>query len=396
LRAAEARSQVHVHHTYEAQAARELAVAAGELPDPSLRMSLDNLTVDGPARWSLAREPMTMGSIGLMQTFTRGDKRAARAGRYEQQARVADSEAIVLLTNLRRDTALAWLERYYREQMLLLLQQQRSEVVILVATTEAAYAAGTNLQVDVFMARTELALIDDRIREATTLHANAITALSRWVGPNAGDPLGAAPAITSTSLQSAAIESAVLQQPELQALTQQEALAQSEVKLAQLNKRDDWSAEFMFSRRDPDFGNMVSLGVSIPLQLGRVNKQDRELSAKLAMVEGVRSQRTELQRQYLAQVKTWIDSWRSNLERMESYDTAIMPLAQERSQAALSAYRGGSMPLAAVLDARRAEIQTQLDRLRIEMETAALWAQLEFLLPRDTGASARQTQPQEN
>jgi hypothetical protein len=34
-----------------------------------------------------------------------------------------------------------------------------------------------------------------------------------------------------------------------------------------------------------------------------------------------------------------------------------------------------------VLEARRMAIDTQMDRLRLEMETAALWAQLEYLIP---------------
>ena len=37
--------------------------------------------------------------------------------------------------------------------------------------------------------------------------------------------------------------------------------------------------------------------------------------------------------------------------------------------------------LAAVLEARRMEIDTQMERLRLEMETAALWSQLEYVIP---------------
>jgi outer membrane protein, heavy metal efflux system len=56
-------------------------------------------------------------------------------------------------------------------------------------------------------------------------------------------------------------------------------------------------------------------------------------------------------------------------------------LARERTQAALAAYRGGKLPLSSVLEARRMEIDTQVERLRIEMQTAALWTSLEYLLP---------------
>src|SRR5687767_8110295 len=62
LRAAEERSLFHVHHASEADAARDMAVAAGQLPDPVLHMSVDNLVVDGPDNWSFAQEPMSMAS----------------------------------------------------------------------------------------------------------------------------------------------------------------------------------------------------------------------------------------------------------------------------------------------------------------------------------------------
>ena len=56
-------------------AAREMAVAAGQLPDPVLKLGIDNLPVDGADRFSLTRDFMTMRRIGVMQEFTRDDKR---------------------------------------------------------------------------------------------------------------------------------------------------------------------------------------------------------------------------------------------------------------------------------------------------------------------------------
>ena len=66
----------------------------------------------------------------------------------------------------------------------------------------------------------------------------------------------------------------------------------------------------------------------------------------------------------------------------------LIPLAAERTRAALAAYRGGGGTLAAVLEARRMEIDTRMERLRLEMETAALWAQLEYLIPAEHDAAA--------
>ena len=58
-----------------------------------------------------------------------------------------------------------------------------------------------------------------------------------------------------------------------------------------------------------------------------------------------------------------------------------MPLATERTRASIAAYRGGGGPLSAVLEARRVEIDSRMERLRLEMGAARLWAQLNYLVP---------------
>src|SRR5437016_4995321 len=65
---------------------REMAVAAGALPDPVLRVGVDNLPIDGGDRFSVARDFMTMRRIGLTQEFTRSQKRELRSERYERDA----------------------------------------------------------------------------------------------------------------------------------------------------------------------------------------------------------------------------------------------------------------------------------------------------------------------
>ena len=137
----------------------------------------------------------------------------------------------------------------------------------------------------------------------------------------------------------------------------------------------------MYSRRGPGFGDMVSVGVAVPLPWNRSNRQDRELAARLAMAEQLRAERAEAARERLAETQRWLQTWRSQLERIGRYAGSLEPLAAERTRAALAGYRGGVEPLAAVLQARRTEIDTRTERLRLEMEAAALWAQLEYLLP---------------
>src|SRR5712671_7747125 len=80
------RSRQLVAQDSAVRASREMAVAAGQLPDPVLKAGVDNLPVNGEDRFSFTRDFMTMRRIGVMQELTRGEKRELRAQRFEREA----------------------------------------------------------------------------------------------------------------------------------------------------------------------------------------------------------------------------------------------------------------------------------------------------------------------
>ena len=381
LRLAQDRSRQLVAQDYAAASAREMAVAAAQLPDPTLTAGINNLPINGADKFSLTRDFMTMRSVGVMQEFTRDDKRQARAARFEREAEVAQAGRTQMLANLQRDTALAWLDRYYQERIREVLTAQRDEARLQVEAADAAYRGARGSQADVFAARTAVAQIEDRIAQADLQIATAKSRLARWIGDSAGLPLGTAPAMEAATVESTGVEVHVLHHPQIDLLLKQEQVARAEVDVAQANKRADWSAELMYSQRGPAYSNMISINFSIPLQLDRKNRQDRELAAKLALIDQLQAQRDEVTREHVADVRTWLQQWRSNRDRLARYDSSLLPLAAERARAAAAAYRGGSAPLATVLEARRMEIDIRLERVRLEMENAGAWAQLEYLIP---------------
>ena len=137
LRIAAERSQKLVARDAAASAARDMAVAAGQLPDPMLKLGLNNLPINGPDAWSVTNDFMTMRSIGLSQEFTREAKRKARADRFEREADAAEASRTLALATLQRDTALAWLDRYYQERLRETLIDQRDETRLQVEAADA-------------------------------------------------------------------------------------------------------------------------------------------------------------------------------------------------------------------------------------------------------------------
>ena len=363
-----------------ASAAREMAVAAAQLPDPWLKAGITNLPTDGPDRFSLSRDFMTMRSVGVMQEFTRTDKRRARAARFEREAEVAEAAQAAALAALRRETAKAWLDRHYQERTRELLQVLRRETALQAEAAEAAYRGSRGSQTDVFAARIALAQVDERLKLADQSVAVAITRLARWTGDETQRPLAPPPPMVVPALAGADLDTRIAHHPEIAMTARQEAVALAEADIAQRNRRPDWSVELMFSQRGSAYSNMVSVAVSIPLQWDRGQRQDRELAAKLALVEQARAQREELEREHAADLRAWQQAWQGQRDRIAHLDRTLLPLAGQRTQAALAAYRGGSGPLDAVLDARRMEIDMRIERLRLEADAAGLWAQIEFLV----------------
>lgn len=386
LRVAETRSAALQGQDAAIRSWREMAVPAGRLPDPVLRLSVDNLPIEGPMQYSLTDDFMTQRSVSLAQTFTGSDKRQARSARFAREADAASSMRSLQMTRLRTQTARAWFERYYQQQILALLQRQREEAVLTVDAVEAAYRGGRAAQADVFAARSAVASIDDRRHEVGADLSNAETTLARWVGETAAQPLGAPPRIDRLAAHEPVHQ--LDQHPDIALMGARERVALAEAEIARQEKSADWSWSLMYSKRGSQFSDMVSVGVSIPLQWDQKNRQDRDLAASLEKVEQLRAEREEIRREHLAEVQQLLASWRSNLTRLADYDQTLIPLATERAQAQEAAFRGGKAPLSAVLEARRMAIDTRLERLRIEKQTAALWAELEFLIPEPSSLEA--------
>jgi outer membrane protein TolC len=381
LRLAQQRSGQLAAQDAAATAAREMAVAAAQLPDPTLKAGINNLPVNGPDRFSLGRDFMTMRSLGVAQEFTREDKRHARATRFEREADAAQAERMLALAELQAGTASAWLERHYQERIHALLATQQREARLQIEAADAAWRGGRGSPADAFAARAGLAQIDDRLAQGERQIATATTQLARWIGDDAAQPLGALPATDAAPLNMAELESHLAHHPRIAVLERQEGIAQAEADIARANRRPDWSAELMFSQRGAAYSNMVSFNVSVPLQWNAGNRQERELAAKLATVEQLRARREDATRAHLAEVRAMLQEWQANRQRIERYARELIPLAGERTRAALSAYRAGTGTLAPVLDARRSEIDAGIERLRRESEAARAWAQLRFLVP---------------
>ena len=363
-------------------ASREMAVAAGQLPDPTLKAGIENLPVNGTDAFSVTKDFMTMRRIGVMQEFTSAEKRQLRAAKFEREAERTTTEKSATLATVQRDTALAWLDRYFAEAMAAVVAEQAKAARLEIEAAETAYRGGRGNQADIFAARSAVVTLEDRASETEHRVRTAKTTLTRWVGELADKPLGARPDIDALAhLNAHGLEAQLINHPEIATLAKQVEIARTEARLAQANKRPDVTMELMYAQRGPAYSNMVSFGVAIPLPWDQKNRQDREVAAKLAMAEQAEAQREEILRAHVSEVRNMVHEWETLKERRGRYGRELLPLTGQRTGAVLAAYRGARSTLGEVLAARRSEIDVRLQALQLEAEQARIWAQLNFLIP---------------
>lgn len=362
-------------------ASREMAVAARQLPDPVLKFGLDSWPVNGRHQFSFGDEDFTEGRVGLSQELTGRRKRELRAQRFERASEATLAEKTATVAAIERNTTLAWLDRYYLEAMATVLAQQVEGVKLEISAANGTYRAGRGTQAEVLTAHTALAETEDRASDIDGRILTAKTALSRWVGAAGTLPLADKPSLDSMHLHQSTLESQVSHHPGIEVFAKREELAWVEVNLAEASKRADWSVELAYAQRGSGFSDFVSVSLSIPLQWNQKNLQDREVAAKLALAEQAGAEREEAVRSDVGEVLAQLQEWDSNRKRLTHYQNQIIPLGQERTKAAFAAYVGGKGTLSELLLARRDEIDVRLRALQLEMDTARLWAQLNFLVP---------------
>src|SRR5438034_4887281 len=136
-------------------AATELVPRASELPDPKLRIGVDNLPVNGADRFRYDADFMTMRKIGLMQDFPNAEKRRLRGERAALERDLEAANLAAQRAGLRREIAIAWVELYFAQQARAPLVELVGELQLQLDTVSAAIAAGRQSTADALALRGE-------------------------------------------------------------------------------------------------------------------------------------------------------------------------------------------------------------------------------------------------
>ncbi len=328
---------------------------------------------------------MTMRKIGVMQSFPNAEKRRLEGEHARREIAVAEGEVRKTRFDTSRAAAEAWIARAVSEESLARVRTLKPDVELQASAARAALSSGRASAGDALASQSLVAELDERIlaleQEAETRRAE----LTRWIGADAERPLAGIPTDRELNHSPEALLAAVPDHPPLAPVVARLAQAQTDVELARAQKRPDWSAEVDYEQRGADFSNMVSLEFHIGLPLFARNRQNPVIAEKLALVRAQEAERDAEIRMHAAEIRADIAQWRRGRERLHNYASELLPLARERTRAALASYSAGRGDLRSALDALTQEINRHLEYVQLEGAVANAWAALYFL--HDSGVS---------
>lgn len=352
----------------------EAAPAAGQLPDPKLRVGLLSLPVD---TFNFDQEAMTQASIGINQLIPGGDKRRLATARVEREAAQGNQALAAITERISRDARLAWLDVYAPSAARDLVGKVETEYQRQVEWSQVAYQANKISQDETLALRGMLETTRDRLAELARQRNRAQAGLARWVGAEASRPLEALPAASPPAPLGELLEK-LGRHPELTVLNEAVAVAQSEVALAREAYKPDWSVDLSYGLRGGNRPDLVSFVVGVDLPVFTANRQDKRLSARLAGVERADQLRHDRYQSLQAELEAAYTDWQSANARIAHYEQDILPLAVRRVVSALAAYGGDRASYGRVLEARRAETEARLQLLAQQVARAKALTQIRY------------------
>lgn len=349
------------------EASRSFAIAAGQLPDPTLSVGIDNFPVSGPPAFTFNRDDMTMARVGIEQAFPNPAKRRAQRARAQAEIGVAEAGLAVEAQNIRLETALAWVDLYYAKRRLAQLQLLDESLGDLQATVSARLASGSARPSQALEPEQLRAAVNDRRSELTAEVAKAQARLARLTGDAQADVSGDPPVL---EVDGPALRARLDTLPRLQALDAEARVADADTELARADKRPDWRVGTSYGRRDPAFGDMVSVTVSIDLPFFGKRRQDPLIAARESEVSRARLMRDAGERELLAVLDGDLADHAMHHQRLVNARQTLVPLAKRRAELDMASYAAGRLDLGSALLSTLSLAEAEVDALAREADVA--------------------------
>lgn len=354
-----------------AASATQMAQAAGQLPDPTLRVGVDNLPLTGPDRFHTTRDSMTMKRIGISQEWLSAEKRAARQAAADSSLDRESVQVQAAAADTRRQTAIAYVDAFYAGESLKLARLMEHHANEELEASRARLSSATGSSQNVLALAGAAGTFEDDTADILQQQGAAGIAFQRWVGVPPDELLP--PAFIAVLPEDAYVAA----HPTVAAMQRDAEVARRTADVTASNRKPNWSWELAYGQRT-GYSDMVSVGVSIPLPVAPGERQDRETAAKLALVEKAEADLAEATRAATSEYRSLRSDAQLLEQRIDRYRAGVIVPAGQRTAAATAAYRSNQGNLIGLFEARHAEVEAQRKLLTLQRDLARAQAQLAF------------------
>ncbi len=233
------------------QSATEASRAAGQLPDPTLNVGVENLPVTGADRFSTSRDSMTMKRIGFSQEWVSRDKRAARRNAAEALVNRQSVLVNAALADTRLQTALAYLDAFYAGEALKLttLTEHHAHEELEAARGRLSSANASSQEVLALTGARGAA--EDESAEVRQQQSASVVQLERWVGVRPDELVAPKEALLPTE------QDYVGAHPVVVALQREADVARQEATVTATNRDPNWTWGVSYGKRT-GYSDMVT------------------------------------------------------------------------------------------------------------------------------------------
>jgi len=363
-------------------ALNELEIAAGQLPDPQLRFGLVSLPTD---TFHLGQEPMTQVQVGLVQRFPRGQSRELRAAQLRERSKALGDSAEDMSLGVRLAVRENYLEVLKQVRLLAINKEAEAAFSDLEDITQDYYATGRVQQQDVLRAAVELAKVQERSVRISEEEQRARGRLAAWIGDEAWRDIDPEwPSITEPSVIQA-LKDGLADHPRIRALQQEVIAAEKGIELAEQSYKPEFAVDLTYGGRggeNPDGSSradLLSLMVRMDVPLFTGNRQDRVVQASIASSSAAAFDRDDIFRRMSSEAEVHHAAWQRQKERLDLYESSLLPDAEFNSQATFDAYQAALEDMTTLMRARITEFDLQLEHAGLKAETLKSQARLLYL-----------------
>lgn len=384
LQAAQSWSAGLSANAHQVNALENMAVSAGQLPDPKLLVGIDNVPVQGNNSRRLTREGMTMEKIGISQTWVSGTKRQRKVDTLLAQAREVEAGKGVILAQLQRDTAQAWLTLAIARKTLAAIDEQLAETQRQVAVQKASVASGSaqpDSTVDISLAVNEMLNLQDNARRDVEV---ARARLMQLTGEEITQTSGPFPRIERLPATAAVLLEGVQQHPEIIQAARAADVAKARSQQSAVARQPDIGVQVYYGHRGDGMDDLAGIQLSVDLPLFQGKRQDKDYSADLSRAMEAKDQLTLLVREHKAQLNALIAQYQSAQAIYQRQRDTVLPLLQAKYRLTEAQYRAGNSTLAALLAARRAQLNGNITLSNNQQAMATAWAAIRYLTVQDS------------